>query len=339
MTHLNIEDHASLLCYLRGAGWITRDEKPDFKMLAGGVSNRTVWLRRAGRGDWVLKQALSKLRVQADWFSAPERIQREAAGLRWLAKIIPEHVPAFIFEDKPQHVLAMSAVPQPHENWKTALLQGRTDADAARQFGYLLAWMHSACERHPALEYEFGDTRFFEELRLEPYYSYTASQLPAAGEFLRELIVDTRSRRLALTHGDYSPKNVLIQAGKLIILDFEVIHFGDPAFDLGFAMTHLLSKAHHLPAQRPAFLKLAQEFWRAYREQLTLDFPAHEQYALRHTCGCLLARVAGRSPLEYLDATERKRQAKIALALIARDIQTMPDLIAAFGEELVMTDV
>ena len=41
------------------------------------------------------------------------------------------------------------------------------------------------------------------------------------------------------------------------LLDHEVAHFGDPAFDLGFSLTHLLSKALHLEAYRPLFLAAA----------------------------------------------------------------------------------
>ncbi|MCY4464868.1 MAG: aminoglycoside phosphotransferase family protein [Chloroflexi bacterium] len=337
MTRLNIEDHDSLRAYLRGEGWLAADETPGFTTLAGGVSNRTVLVHREhGRGDWVIKQALAKLRVDVDWFSAPERIQREAAALQWLGRIIPDHVPAFVFLDDRQHILAMSAVRQPHINWKTALLQGRTDMQAARQFGTLLAQIHSA--KQPMLETDFADRRYFEELRLEPYYSYTAEQLPQAADFLHGLIADTRARRLCLVHGDYSPKNALVGQGRLIILDFEVTHFGDPAFDIGFSMTHLLSKAHHLPAHRSAFIQMAAACWRSYIAKVSLSFDTLDKYAVRHTCACLLARVAGRSPLEYLDCAARQRQADITLGLLADRIGSLLELIHALEEKLAKTD-
>ena len=266
---VNIEDHAALLAYLRDRDLIQAYEKPIFHTLAGGVSNRTVWIQHAQREDWVLKQALEKLRVQVDWFSAPERIQREAAGLRRLSATIPGHVPESVFEDSEHHILAMTAVPQPHINWKTALLKGCTDLRFARSFGSLLAKIHNAVEQHPALAQEFAERRFFEELRLEPYYGYSAAQVPRAHDFLQQLIEDTRSRRFTLVHGDYSPKNVLIYQGKLTVLDFEVIHFGDPAFDIGFSLTHFLSKAHHLPAHRTAFLEMAYEYWQSYLETVS----------------------------------------------------------------------
>lgn len=332
---INIEDRAQLLAYLRDRGLIDDTEEPFFQILKGGVSNRTVWVSRGDGEEWVIKQALPKLRVQVDWFSDPARIQRETCGLRWLARIIPRHVPEVVFNDKETNILAMTAIPQPHYNWKAALLNGAVEGRFAHSFGKLLAKIHSAVEQYPELADEFAERRFFEELRLEPYYGYAATQVPETAPFLTQLIEDTRARQFALVHGDYSPKNALIYRESLIILDYEVIHFGDPAFDIGFSLAHFLSKAHHLPAQRGAFLELARQFWRTYLRELT---PERREivgpYAVKHTLACLLARVAGRSPLEYLDAIERERQKRIVLELMKQDISKISDLIDALGAEL-----
>ena len=332
---INIEEPSHLLSYLRERGLIDFDEEPAFQELAGGVSNRAILVEREGRESWVVKQALHKLRVDADWYSSPERIQREAAGLRRLGKIIPGHVPDLIYEDSENHILAMTAVPQPQANWKTLLLNGCINIDYARSFGSLLARIHNAIEKISELADEFAERRFFEELRLEPYYGYTATQAAQAAPFLHQLMEDTRARRFALVHGDYSPKNVLIHRGKLVILDYEVIHFGDPAFDIGFSLTHFLSKAHHLPDHREVFLDLARRYWQSYQDNLSAHLrESLRPYAAKHTLACLLARVAGRSPLEYLDASERDRQKGIVLALIEQDIADVPELIDAFGAEL-----
>jgi len=332
---INIEDPAALLRYLRAQRLIGGDKSPELRVLAGGVSNRTVLVQRQNAEDWVVKQALAKLRVQVDWFSAPERIHREAAGLRWLGQIIPGQVPRFVFADEQQHILGMSAVPQPHQNWKTMLLDGQTSVEQARAFGRLLASMHSAVDRFPALKDEFADRRFFEELRLEPYYSYSASQVPQARPFLEQLIADTRARRLALVHGDFSPKNVLIAQGKLILLDFEVIHFGDPAFDIGFSQAHFLAKAYTIVEARSAFMQMAREYWRAYCQPLTATMRAAvEDRAAQHTLACFLARMAGRSPLEYLDQRQRSDLKQIALELIEQELADMETLLARYEARL-----
>src|SRR5262249_7051795 len=176
---------------------------------AGGVSNRTVLVKRPNGEAWVLKQALAKLRVKVDWFSSPERIRREAEGLRWLTRLAPlGTLPAFVFEDDREYILAMAAIPEPHANWKSLLLKGQLVTDHIRQFGKLLGTIHRcAAERAAEIAPAFDDRSFFESLRVEPYYSYTASQISGAAMFLSGLIEETRATRLTLVHGDYSPKN------------------------------------------------------------------------------------------------------------------------------------
>ncbi len=336
---LNIEDSEALLGYLRHHGHIGSSEQPAIKILAGGVSNRTVLVTRSSGEAWVVKQALAKLRVQVDWFSRPERMYREASGLRWLAQLAPRGtITPLIFEDHDHHLLAMQAVPQPHENWKVLLLAGQLETQHIEQFARLLGKIHSNAYRdRDRLASVFEDYSFFESLRLEPYYEYSATQVPEAADFLRGLVQQTRARRLTLVHGDFSPKNILVHRGKLILIDHEVIHWGDPAFDVGFSLTHLLSKANHLPPYRSAFKAAAHCYWQVYHQILgRLNWVEDlETYAIRHTLGCLLARIVGRSPLEYLSASERNRQRKVVLAfLIVSKPKTIPQLIDEFINRL-----
>ncbi len=335
---LNIEQPEALLRYLRETGRLSADEAAVCKVLAGGVSNRTVLVKRPNGETWVIKQALPKLRVAEDWFSDPARIHCEALGLTWLAHLAPAGtITPMIFEDREQHLLAMQAVPQPHENWKTLLLAGELERDHVVQFGQLLGTIHHRSrELQKEIAPVFEDRTFFETLRLEPYYRFSATRNPATAAFFAELIGDTLATRLALAHGDYSPKNILVHKGRLILLDHEVIHFGDPAFDLGFSLTHLLSKAHHVSARRADFLQAVAGYWESYRQtagEIPL-LPGLERRAVRHTLACLLARVDGRSPLEYLTKPERDRQRAIVLSLIADQPESVLDLTEEFGRQL-----
>ncbi|MBM4000306.1 MAG: hypothetical protein FJ297_12355 [Planctomycetes bacterium] len=309
-----------------------------FRVLPGGVSSRTVWVALSDGDKWVLKQALPKLRVAMDWYSDPRRVHREALGLRCLETILPRgSVPGFVFEDHERHLLAMRAVPEPHENWKSMLLAGRIDADHARQFAEMLGRIHAgAAERRAELEPLFADRSYFESLRIEPYYACVAAREPGATRFLSELVSETRASRLTLVHGDYSPKNILVHEGRLVLLDHEVMHWGDPAFDVGFALTHLLSKAHHRCSDRELLLSTASAFWRDYARAIErMAWSASlERRAARHTVGCLLARVAGRSPLEYLDCAERSRQRDVSLAWMAEPPSTVERLIGDWREAL-----
>jgi aminoglycoside phosphotransferase (APT) family kinase protein len=302
------------------------------------VSNKAVLVRLADGREWVIKQALPKLRVATEWLSDPARVHREAAGMRALAKLAPDgSITEFIFEDFEDHVLAMSAVPQPHENLKTLLLQGRIERNWIEQFAMMLAAIHrGSFERRETLSREFEDRQFFQSLRVEPYYEYSARVEPRSAEFFASLIAEMSGRRLSLVHGDYSPKNVLVREGKLILLDHEVIHWGDPAFDIGFSMAHLLSKAHHVRAARRDFFDAAHQYHDCYLRELG-DVPwreSMEQMNVRQTLACLLARVVGRSLLEYLSQDQRERQRTAVLVLMNNPPRTMRGLIDAFDEEL-----
>jgi len=334
---LDIEQPEALEHYLRAVGRIDPDERVAVEILAGGVSNKTVRVGRASGERWVLKQALPKLRVEADWFADPERIRREALGIGHLSALLPGHIPALIFEDPAHHLLAMAAVPEPHEVWKQVLMQGDGTVEQAGAFGELLATIHAgAWRQREALQPVFRDRGYFESLRLEAYYAYAAEQCPDATDFLHGLIETTRGRSSTLVHGDYSPKNILVHDDRLILLDHEVIHWGDPAFDVGFSLTHLLSKAHHLSAHRTAMRRLAEAHWSRYHQGVR-DMPwvsELQPHAVRHTLGCLLARVDGRSPLEYLTAEQRAAQRRAVLGLIEQPPDDVPALIDVFLERV-----
>lgn len=333
---LDIEQPEAALTYLRAQGRLDPDESPAVQVLPGGVSSRAV-LVRSDRRAWVLKQALAKLRVPVDWFSDPLRVHREASALRWWAELAPGAAPSLVFEDEDEHIVCMTAVPFPHENWKSLLLAGQVDPTYVHQFAEVIASVHvRSGERLTELEEEFGDRRFFETLRLEPYYGYAAEQTPAAAPFLRALQDDTRAVQATLVHGDYSPKNALVESGRLWIVDHEVSHLGDPAFDLGFSSAHLLSKAHHVVEAREAFLAAARAYWSRYAAR-TEGEPWRrglEERAVRHTLGCSLARVAGRSQLEYLSVAEKERQRELLMPLLEEPPRTYDALVDAWDEAL-----
>lgn len=325
---MNIEDPVQLKAYLVKKGWLPEAEPLVSENLPGGVSCRTILVKRRDQPDFVMKQAREKLQVEEDWFSDPVRIHVEAAAMRALRKLTPpQSVPRLLFEDRDHHLLAMEAVPRPHHNWKSLLLKGQIDLNHVEQFAELLAGIHGNSFQNEYYQIQFAGRHFFETLRLEPYYAFTAGQVPEAASFLRQLIADCRKVSLSLVHGDFSPKNILVYKDRLVLLDHEVMHFGDGAFDIGFSMTHLLSKARHVQGCKEAFCEAARHYWSIYRKHFPVD-AAWEERAVRHTIACLLARVRGKSPLEYLTREERNSQEAFCIKMIEAPPSNLPELIS-----------
>ena len=334
---LDVEDAAQLAEYLERTGRVEPGSRLQIEVLKGGVSCATVRVARPDGPDWVIKQALPRLRVDVEWLSDPARIHHEAMAMEWLATVVPDSVPGLVFEDQAELLVAMDAVPTPHERWKDLLLAGNVMPDHVEQFGKLLATIHTrAMEQEAELSSTFADRSFYESLRLEPYYAYSATREPAAAPFLSQLIDDTRATLWTVVHGDYSPKNVLVRNGRLVLLDHEVIHWGDGGFDIGFAMAHFLAKSHYVAGHQQRFRDAANLFWKSYRNggaDLLRD-PAYERRVVRHSIGCTLARAVGRSKLEYLSADQTDRQARVTVALTGDPPATVAELVRAFAAEI-----
>jgi aminoglycoside phosphotransferase (APT) family kinase protein len=162
----------------------------------------------------------------------------------------------------------------------------------------------------------FGDRTVFRQLRIDPYYRFTAGIAPECAEYFHDLIQRTDARQVSLVHGDWSPKNLLVSMEGVWAIDWEVIHFGDPSFDAGFLLNHLLLKSIAMPRHRADLTHLAEVFMAALAEELPSGAEWIEAAAFEHLPALLLARVDGKSPAEYLDAGMRDRARSIAKNLM-----------------------
>jgi len=294
--------------------------------LGGGVSNRVI-LAESSEFRCVLKQSLGRLRVEREWLSDRSRIFREAAAMRWLAcRVRGGRVPALLYEDTGTFAIAMEAAPPGAVMWKTQLLSGEASADHARAAGTLLGSIIAASWNHPEARELFGDQTVFDQLRIDPYYRFTASQHPSHRGYFETLMERSAARRVSLVHGDWSPKNLLIAGSEMWAIDWEVVHYGDPSFDVAFLLNHLLLKSIVRAGlyARP----LAEEFLAALAAELPTDARWIEAAALVHLPALLLARVDGKSPVEYLDETGRVRARELALSLMAQPAASIQEVFA-----------
>ncbi|HUS06068.1 MAG TPA: phosphotransferase [Bryobacteraceae bacterium] len=295
--------------------------------LGGGVSNTVLLVSQQGR-RFILKQPLDKLRVEQDWFCDRGRIYRECDALRYLNPLLPSgRVPSIVFEDRPNYVFAMTAAPASAKPWKTQLMRGECSPDAAATIGSTLAGMIRTTWKSREAERRFGDTAIFHQLRLDPYYLSTAARHPDLQPFYASLVQHSRERASSLVHGDFSPKNFLVDGAGVLAIDFEVVHYGDASFDAAFLLNHLLLKWFHLPPYRTALRDLADAFWAALSCGLPADAGWFEAATLEHLAGLLLARIDGKSPAEYIQQEDVKQEIRrFARELIFRPASSVRDV-------------
>lgn len=258
--------------------------------LTGGVSS-DIHLLDDGEIRVVAKRSIEKLRVAEDWPARPSRIWREADALRILGSLLPPNsVPKVYFEDREQFLYVMSAAPDAACNWKSRLLAGEIDPAIARRAGRV----HRAFLQYTGSE--FDDQTDFEDLRIDPYYRFTRERHHDLRAAFDRGIANLRTRRQGLVHGDWSPKNLLTARGAEFVwaLDWECVHFGDPGFDTGFLLNHLLLKSFHQPAHYAPLRECAL----AYHHEVAALVPWAD--TIVHLPLLMLARMDGKSPVEYI---------------------------------------
>lgn len=320
-------DPGALRRVLLGLGLAREDEPVQACALAGGVSSGIYRVDLAS-GSYCIKQALPQLKVAKLWQVPVERVFAEIAWLRTAQRIVPGHVPPVLGEDAATASFVMPFLGPEYRNWKGELLAGRVDSDVARTVGDLLGRIHAATAGSPDIAARFANDAHFHALRLEPYLLETARVHPALAGRLHAIAERTAQTRHVLVHGDVSPKNILLGPQGPVLLDAECAWFGDPAFDLAFCLNHLLLKSVRAPALASllmqAFAALAQGYWPHANWEPQRPLEARVASLLP---ALALARIDGKSPVEYLDEPQRAAVRQAAIALL-RDPPSSLDHLA-----------
>ena len=305
-----------MLAFLRRSGLAAQGEAPAAQALAGGVSS-DIWRVELGRATVCVKRALPRLRTAQRWEAPVERNRYERRWIETANRIVPGVAPRVLAADDDAGCFAMEylgGLPL----WKAELAAGRADAGFARAVGERLARIHAATAGDPGVAAEFATDASFYAIRLEPYLVATARAHPGLAAPLEALAARTASTRLALVHGDVSPKNILLGPEGPVLLDAECAWYGDPAFDLAFCLNHMLLKCLWVPAAGEGFLGCFDSLYGAYLQTCSWEDPSSlESRAASLLPGLLLARVDGKSPVEYItEASQKDRVRRVAGALI-----------------------
>lgn len=305
-----MDDTADLCEALVDLGLIKAGEQPRFSFMTGGVSCDVAKVETADGQVFVIKKALAQLRVAAEWLASAERSAFEVQWLKLVsARVSADLVPEVIAELPERHIFVMAYLPvETHLVWKAELLEGRVDPEFAGALGRSLVQIHATTAGDPALAQQFATDDLFMALRIDPFLLHVARSQADVAPTLEALAIDLQSRKIALVHGDVSPKNILIGPKGPVILDAECAVYGDPAFDLAFCLTHLLIKSVFLEDKCELLIDSARSLVGAYLSGVRWEDPQDlSRRTAKLVSALLLARLDGKSPAAYL-TDERDKQ-------------------------------
>ncbi len=337
-------DPVRLPDYLRTRRLLAPREPCRVEALSGGVSNVVLRVEPLERPAFVVKQSRERLQTQAAWFSRLDRIFRETAVMTTVRPLLPEGaIPQIVDEDRDNYAYAMQAVDASHFVWKRELLGGRLRDEIATRLAEYLSTIHGRTTGVPTIAEEFADQEIFEQLRVDPFYRHVARVHPKLSSRIADLIDEMGRNRVCLVHADFSPKNVLVvDRGQIAVgsrplevtlIDFETGHYGDPAFDLGFFLSHLILKGARPGADLAGFLRLVETFWTHYQAGIaafakTPGLEPHdlERRSVAHLAACALARIDGTSPIDYLaDPADRQAVREFSGRVLLESVSQLAD--------------
>lgn len=332
-----IAPETTLTSFLVKQGLARPDEPARWNALTGGVSSDIWQVELPGRSICV-KRALAQLKVAAEWRAPVDRNAYEWAWMQFAAKHCPVNVPAPLAQDAAAGLFAMTFLePRQHPVWKQQLMAGEVVPATARAVGEVLGRLHAASARDASLPAAFDTIANFHALRLEPYLLATAERHPHLAKRMTQLAVITAGTHHALVHGDVSPKNILVGPKGPVLLDAECAWFGDPAFDLAFCLNHLLLKClvrrETVGGLLECFDLLAQEYLALVDWEPPVSLEARAAALLP---ALMLARVDGKSPLEYLrhDSAAQSLVRLAAIPMIEEPVDRLEAVVQAWRRAL-----
>jgi aminoglycoside phosphotransferase (APT) family kinase protein len=299
--------------------------------LRGGVSSG-IYRVDLRSGSYCVKQALPQLKVAKEWRVPVERVFSEIDYLRTVGGIVPGYVPRVIGQDNATKSFVMEFLAPEFRNWKAQLLAGEVDAQIAKQVGDVLGRIHSATADRSDIAHRFSTDDNFYAIRLEPYLVESARVHPQLADELLALVTRTAQTRRVLVHGDVSPKNILAGPQGPVLIDAECAWFGDPAFDVAFCLNHFLLKAAHLPQHLESLMACFSMMTQAYFAHV--DWEPRGELEVRAASllpGLTLARLDGKSPVEYLADPARDRARAMAIKLLQQSPNSLEVIAADWG--------
>ncbi|MCB0687556.1 MAG: aminoglycoside phosphotransferase family protein [Saprospiraceae bacterium] len=313
MVHTDIDQ---IIHFLQEEGLIDSHLPVELQDLEGGVSS-DIKLISNGPHQYVLKEAREQLKVKDLWEADVSRNFAEQAFIEYVGTFRSDAVPRIIYRNQASPYFIMEYLASPLANWKSKLLDGEWVEEDVFRVIKLLADIHNHSRSNPDVEALFDYSDNFFSLRIEPYLVTTGIRNPNLKYLFENESNRLKYHRETLVHGDFSPKNILVSPARVVLLDHEVANFGDPAFDLAFLMNHLILKDVFMSSSTKAHIDLITRAWTTYFDLIN-DVGASDM-AMRTSrllLMLMLARVDGKSPVEYLNSDQQGSIREIVYKLL-----------------------
>ncbi|MFI5317104.1 MAG: hypothetical protein ACHQ6T_15490 [Myxococcota bacterium] len=293
------------------------------------------WVRRVIAADGarlVVKQARPALERFPEYEVDTARIVFEARYGALLRRAVPGQarvLPKLLLFDEEARALVMEDV-HPAERLDSLLGAGRAEPATLFALGEFLGAVHRATAADaPRLAREFANDEMRRlhgehifslpfapnDFPIEPRLRALADEALAASGLRARIAALRRSyyeSGESLVHGDVQAGNVLVQGERPRLLDAEIAHFGDPAFDLGQAFAHV--HVHRVRARDAPVCDAC--------ERALVDGYAPDRAVLARARGYagveILRRAIGAARLLLLGTTARAERAlELGAALLA----------------------
>ena len=320
---VDISVYENLESYLMEKGVINKEEPYSMHYCKGGVSC-TVCFVYSGDKQLIVKQGLEQLKVKETWLCDPNRMNTEQESNRIYHNLMPDCAPRVYDYDDENCIYWREAVPESWDMWKTDLMAGKLNFNSASKVITTLAIVHNHCAENPEVREKFKDKDIFYHLRVSPYIEFILQKHPQLNDFAQPIIRLLMDSEITLIHGDFSPKNIMTDSDKISIMDYEVAHYGHPAFDLAFFSNHFILKAIKNKAWAASYLNMMEYMMDIYFS--TVNFmPADEleKAYIQLLSLLMIARVDGKSPAEYIiEESDKQLVRDCAFAIVDNGVES-----------------
>ena len=306
-----------------------------YSRLKGGVSSE-VYKVVTKKNIYCIKRSLKKLLVQKEWIVDQNRIYYEYLWLVHCKKILKQNVPVIYDFNKEENYIIMEYLDNTkYKTLKELYFEKKINFSTIKSISKHLYKIHSLSNDVKTMKIFRRNNQNFFDLRLDPYFNEVARVFPELNDKVKQINKSYRENSSTLVHGDFSPKNILIGKNRILYLDAECCNYGDPVFDLVFFSNHLLIKSMYFESKKKEFLEAFKIFYNHYLKNFNKKNKINYLKRIIDMIPImLLARVDGKSPVEYIKSKKLKNNIREkSFKMIKNKLLDLDDIIKIIYEK------